>query len=70
MPNNIGKRCPVELLGSGWSAQLAKIGLPASRSSFLGQWSAHPSESSRIPQRTSRTNGKTPAKVKYFFAAF
>ena len=42
------------------------FGLPASRSSCVGQWSAHPSESCRIPQRTSRINSKTPAKVKYF----
>src|ERR1700678_497153 len=69
VPNNIGKRCPVELLGSGQSAQWAKVGPPPSYSSFLGQWGACPSESLRIPQRTSRINSKKPAKVKYFFAA-
>jgi len=68
VPNNIGERCPVELLGSGMLAQSAESGLPASRSSSVGQWGAHPSESNRIPQRTSRINSKIPAKVKYFLA--
>ena len=68
VPNNIGKRCPVELLGSGHIAQWAKVGPPRSRSSHMGTWDACPSESLRIPQRTSRINRKTPAQVKYFFA--
>jgi hypothetical protein len=47
---------------------LAKVGLPASRSSFLGQLGAYPSESSSVPQGTSRINSKKPTQVKYFLA--
>jgi hypothetical protein len=68
VPNNIGKRCPVELLGSGYFAQLAKVGLPRA-AAHLGQWGACPSESLRIPQRTSRINSKTPCESQVFFAA-